>query len=268
MPYLFLTGYQSSIIPEAYRAAPVLAKPADAAALRSALQGLLPEMPAPPSAAVPDNLVLRRLAADDRRALEAHLEPTMLGAGDILERPGVPASHLVFPSSGVISIETGAPGSSQQMAMIGREGVAGSSLLFGPAGGSHTATVRYPGSGRRIRAVEVRTLMAENPGLRDGLLGATGTMIAQMSFNALAAARCTIEQRVGRWLLMVSQRLGSDDIPLTHDTLSRMLAVRRSGVTVALHVLEGKGAVRSTRGRVRIVDHERLAELAGPIGPA
>jgi hypothetical protein len=33
-----------------------------------------------------------------------------------------------------------------------------------------------------------------------------------------------------------------------------LLGVRRAGVTVALHELEGKGLIRSLRGRIRIVD--------------
>lgn len=42
-----------------------------------------------------------------------------------------------------------------------------------------------------------------------------------------------------------------------------MLGVRRAGVTVALHTLEGMGAIRATRGRLMIVDRERLEELPG-----
>jgi hypothetical protein len=33
-------------------------------------------------------------------------------------------------------------------------------------------------------------------------------------------------------------------------------------VTVALHTLEGTGAIRATRGRITVVDRQRLHELA------
>jgi hypothetical protein len=42
-----------------------------------------------------------------------------------------------------------------------------------------------------------------------------------------------------------------------------MLGVRRSGVTNELHVLEGLQAIRSTRGNVRVLDREKLIEIAG-----
>jgi hypothetical protein len=45
--------------------------------------------------------------------------------------------------------------------------------------------------------------------------------------------------------------------------MSMMLAVRRSGVTVTLHTLEGTGAIRSQRGLVTIRDRARLEEIAG-----
>jgi hypothetical protein len=42
----------------------------------------------------------------------------------------------------------------------------------------------------------------------------------------------------------------------------RLLGVRRQGVTVARHVLEGRGLIRSTRGEVRILDREGLERAA------
>ena len=45
--------------------------------------------------------------------------------------------------------------------------------------------------------------------------------------------------------------------------MAMMIAAERSGVTVSLHVLEGAGMIRSTRGRVRILDRHKLEELAG-----
>ena len=41
-----------------------------------------------------------------------------------------------------------------------------------------------------------------------------------------------------------------------------MLGVRRSGVTNELHVIEGLRVIKSTRANVRILDRERLEEIA------
>ena len=41
-----------------------------------------------------------------------------------------------------------------------------------------------------------------------------------------------------------------------------MLGVRRSGVTTALHILEGEHVIRATRGRVLVLDRARLIAFA------
>ena len=41
-----------------------------------------------------------------------------------------------------------------------------------------------------------------------------------------------------------------------------MLGVRRPGVTVTLHVLEGIQVIRAKRGLITVLDREKLEELA------
>ena len=53
---------------------------------------------------------------------------------------------------------------------------------------------------------------------------------------------------------MCNDRLDGNQITITHRFLSMMLAVRRSGVTDAIHILEGRGLIRSTRGTITIND--------------
>ncbi len=66
-----------------------------------------------------------------------------------------------------------------------------------------------------------------------------------------------MNQRLARWLLMAQDRLG-DDLRLTHDFLSIMLGVRRSGVTIALGALAKAGIIAQKRGHIRILDRAKL----------
>lgn len=75
--------------------------------------------------------------------------------------------------------------------------------------------------------------------------------------------RAPLEQRLARWLLMIHDRATGPRLELTHEFLALMLGTRRAGVTVALHELEGRALVRSTRGVVTISDRRGLEELAG-----
>lgn len=88
-----------------------------------------------------------------------------------------------------------------------------------------------------------------------------------MASTSIANGQALLEERLARWLLMVGDRLGSS-FQIAHEFLAAMLAVRRSGVTLALQVLEGKGMIRSTRGNVAITDRDGLlARANGAHGP-
>jgi hypothetical protein len=62
---------------------------------------------------------------------------------------------------------------------------------------------------------------------------------------------------------MAQDRIEGDEIKVTHDENAVMLAVRRSSVTDALHILESKGLIRAYRGRVIIRDRDGLRRHAG-----
>jgi hypothetical protein len=61
---------------------------------------------------------------------------------------------------------------------------------------------------------------------------------------------------------MAQDRVGCREIPMTHEFLSRMLAVRRPGVTEGLHGLAHNGIITHSRGTVVVLDREGLIECA------
>ena len=62
--------------------------------------------------------------------------------------------------------------------------------------------------------------------------------------------------------MLTAERARSNEYPLTQEFLAQMLGVRRAGVTVAAGTLQKAGIIRYSRGKVTIVDHERLEEAA------
>lgn len=64
---------------------------------------------------------------------------------------------------------------------------------------------------------------------------------------------------MARWILMCHDRTTGQNIELTHEFLSIMLAVRRPSVTTALHVLEVNRFISSARG-VITVRHRGLSK--------
>jgi CRP-like cAMP-binding protein len=67
---------------------------------------------------------------------------------------------------------------------------------------------------------------------------------------------------MARWLLMVSDRIGSDSMSLTQEFLAEMIGARRSTVTLTAGALQRAGTIEYSRGRVRIVDRQSLEDAA------
>ena len=102
----------------------------------------------------------------------------------------------------------------------------------------------------------------ESKSLHQVLLRQGYAFTVQMAQTALANGRHKLEERLARWLLMAHDRVDGDELPLTHEFLSLMLGVRRSGVSVALKILEREGMVKARRGGVVITDRDGLEECA------
>jgi CRP-like cAMP-binding protein len=94
--------------------------------------------------------------------------------------------------------------------------------------------------------------------LRDLLLRYTHTLFTQVAQTAACNRLHSIEQRLARWLLLTQERVARDDFLLTQDFLSRMLGVRRAGVSVAANTLRQAGLIDYHRGTMIILDRPGL----------
>ena len=70
------------------------------------------------------------------------------------------------------------------------------------------------------------------------------------------AARCC------RWLLESTDRLAVRDVPVTHESLSELLGVRRPTVSLIMEQLAREQIIDTRRGAVRILDRSRLEARA------
>ncbi len=210
------------------------------------------------------NQLLGRLAPGDLALVQPHLEPVHLAAGEVLQEPGQPLERVWFPEEGLASVVAVSGGGERiEVAVAGREGMIGVGAIHGARRARHQALVQVGGRARALPAAVLARAMRESSSFEAFMLRYLDVALVQVAHTALAHGRYTISERLARWLLMCRDRLDGDDLPVTHDTLALVLGVRRPGVTNALHVLEGVGIVRATRGNVRILDRARLEEEAG-----
>ena len=123
--------------------------------------------------------------------------------------------------------------------------------------------VQAAGQGKCISSKALRDATGRSLSLRDSLLKYVQAFGVQTTHTAICNAQSRTDVRLARWLLMAHDRIGDDTLPLTHEFLSLMLAVRRAGVTDALNALRKKGLISYQRGQITVRDRKGMERTAG-----
>ncbi len=216
------------------------------------------------------NRLLRVLSPEAYTSLQSKLELVELNKGDVLLEADTPYEWAYFPESGLASvIAVGNDNRALEVGLFGREGMGNVAVALNSGRSPHRTLIQVPGTGHRLPAQELLQLMDQLPELSALLLRYVQAFLVQVAQTALSNGSFSIENRLARWLLLARDRLDTDEIDLTHEFLSTMLGVGRTGVTLAMQTLEGNGLIRARRGLLTIVDRPGLEEKAAfAYGPA
>lgn len=194
--------------------------------------------------------------------LRPHLAPAPLPLRQVLHKPSGLIESVYFPLSGITSSIVGESDNRLEVGLVGRDGMTGLTVVFGVNTSPHESFVQIAGEALCMPASELVQAFDSEPGIRKPILLHARAYMLQIAQTALANGKCTIEERLARWLLMCRDRLDNDEIKLTHEFLSLMLGVTRPGVTIALNTLEGANVIRNDRARITILDRAKLEEIA------
>ena len=209
------------------------------------------------------NQLLRAVSSADLALLTPYLTAVDLELRHDLERPNRPIKHVFFLESGMASVVgRGANRKQIEIGLIGREGVSGLMVILGNDRSPHATYMQVAGSAHRIASDDLRQVMKTSASLHGVLLRYVQAFMIQATHTAIANGTAKLEERLARWLLMAQDRLDGNELPLIHEFLALMLAVRRPGVTVALRSLEMQGVIKSKRGIIKILDRTGLEEIA------
>jgi CRP-like cAMP-binding protein len=211
------------------------------------------------------NLLLASLSHEDFDCLAPKLERVPLTADQVMLKPNSAIERIYFPEGGVVSLHEILQGGSRVgVAIIGFEGFTGWPALLGIAHSPHEASVAIGGgTALSITSAELLNLCLERQAINTLLLRYVHCIMSQMGRTIMSNLGDAVDKRLARWLLMNHDRLEGDRIDLTHKQLGVMLGVRRASVTDTLHILEGQGLIRSTRGHIDVRDREQLLSFAG-----
>ena len=211
-----------------------------------------------------NNKLLNRLPQKTFSRLQPLMKLVDLPLRTVLVEPLQETSHVYFIEYGLASVTANSPdGEVIEIGHIGREGMAGINIALMTKRVPSKTLMQMAGSGVAIRSEDFSEIIEESLEAQRLLLRYAQAYQIQLAYTALANARYSLSQRLARWLLMCHDRVDGDELALTHEFLSVMLGVRRSGVTEHLHVLEGLHAIRCTRALVHVRDRAKLEEIAG-----
>ena len=192
----------------------------------------------------------RLMSPADLDRLAPSTEIVELDARQILETPGEVISHVYFVENGLVSIVGTAPeGHRIEIGMVGYEGMSGVGVVLGDDRSPNETMVQSAGSAQRVSASALREAMSASPSLASILLRYAHVFMIQSGQTALANGRGRLDERLARWLLMWDDRIRPEPLTVTHEFLALLLGVRRPGLTDTMNDLEGRGLIRSGRGK-------------------
>jgi len=207
-----------------------------------------------------DNRLLAALPQGELRRWRTVFEPVELRLGQTLYEPGRTPPGLYFPTTAVVSVLCPTrDGDCDEVAVIGREGVVGVSLLMDGESTPGRAVVQSAGRALRLPAWAAREAFEHSAQVLHLMLRYSLALGAQVAQISVCNRRHPLEQRMRRRLLQAVDRQPGRELAMTHEQLASLLGVRRESVTTEAHKLQKAGCVQYTRGHLLVVDRAGLA---------
>jgi CRP-like cAMP-binding protein len=208
-------------------------------------------MSTPPVAESPEvNRLLAALPGPEYDRLRPHLEPVSLSLKQVLFEPGDTITHVYFPAGSMVCTVLVLDDASMETGIVGSEGMVGLPIFLGSNIAFSRALVPSPGPALRIKAEAFRSEVGRDSALHDLLQRYTDYFLAMVSYTAACTRFHSVHQRCCYWLLMMHDRVGTDQFGLTQEFLSHMLGVRRAGVTEVARKLQQAGLIRYRWGQI------------------
>jgi CRP-like cAMP-binding protein len=183
--------------------------------------------------------------------------------GTVLCEVDTPYVHAYFPTSGLIALVSSLRDRHPlEIALIGKEGMLGATLLLGIDTVPVRAIVVSRGIACRISAAKLKKLLRDSPMLRNSVSRYLYMQMVELSLLGGCIRYHRIEQRLARALLLAHDRLDGESFYLTHGDLADMLGVRRSSITIAAGDLQDRKLISYTRGSITMLDRQGMEAMA------
>jgi CRP-like cAMP-binding protein len=205
------------------------------------------------------NALLNRLPDDIRLRLIKKMQRIRVSAKHNLYQAHGRIDYAYFPLDCVTSAVTVMQdGRAIEVATVGKEGAVGLPTFVGADTSPHRVFIQIAGETLRIDATTLKEETERDKSVRELLARYVVAFVAQVSQSVACNGLHAIEKRCCRWLLLTHDRVGKDELALTHEFLAIMLGVRRASVGEVLQSLEKQKLIRNSRGSITILHRKRL----------
>jgi CRP-like cAMP-binding protein len=219
-------------------------------------------MPAP----IAGNTILDLLLNSEGDALLPLLELTSLvamEAGIELQRSGEPIQFAYFPLSAMLTTAWVLADGSEVITLgIGRDGAIHGAPETDLKRAGCQVKVQLPGEVIMLPAHRWQQFLDSNEGARRLLSRYSESVLARTQQILACTAKHDVESRFCRWLLDMHAWRGGKPLPITHQTLSRLLGVRRTTVTLIAKSLQDAGIIAYRRGLIDVTDIYALQQAS------
>lgn len=203
----------------------------------------------------PANKILTTLPQEEFERLRPLLREVSFELGETVYLPEQKMDYAYFVNSGIVSwLAAVENGNTVEAGVIGPEGIAGVAIVLGANSTPNQGLAQSEVRASRIAAKDLVAEFRRHGKLSEVLLRFVQSIFTQVAQTAACNRLHTLDQRLARWLLLTHDRIGENKLPLTQEFLSRMLGVRRAGVSVAANSLRQQGLIDYHRGDIVVVD--------------
>ena len=205
------------------------------------------------------NRLLAALGTAELAEFEPYLTRADLARGQVLHPAGEPIERIWFPEAGVASVRvTLAGGDAVEVGTVGCEGFIGHAVLLGDTMSIAEALMQVPGVALSLPVAAFQAALEHDGTFGQLIRRSTRAFFLQIALVAACNRLHRADQRLARWLLMTHDRVGADELLLTHEFLAEMLGATRSTATLVLGTLQRAGLVRTAWGRITVLDRAGL----------
>ena len=211
----------------------------------------------------PTNFLLSSLPGKEYKNILSVSKLIRLNSGEILCEAGTKTTAVYFPVDCYISLLKKIDSKSDmEIGSVGPEGMLGINLALKARVTLLHAEVGASGSALYLSTRSFLEICEKSAVLQRKLQNYAYVRMCQLSQTSGCNRFHVLDSRLCRWILTAQDCKHSDELYITHESLSGKLGVRRAGVSIAAGILQKKKLISYNKGQLKIIDRIGLETLA------